>query len=93
MTVPPLFGWEEIATVLVLLVALGVAFLVVATTRAGAAERSEWQAWLDARSSRGQDPPTVPRDWRRRGLAPVGRQETDAVPNPGAARRRRDPDG
>ena len=56
MTVPPLFGWEGIATVLVLLVVLGVAFLVAAMSRAGAGERSEWQAWLDARSSRREDP-------------------------------------
>ena len=50
MTVPPLFGWQEIAVLLVLLAVLGVAFLAVATLRAGSAERSEWQAWLDARS-------------------------------------------
>jgi hypothetical protein len=62
MTVPPLFGWEAIATVLVLLVAVAVAFLVVGALRMGATERSEWQAWLDARSSRPQDPATDPHD-------------------------------
>ena len=62
MTVPPLFGWEDIATVLVLLVAAAVAFLVIATARAGADERSEWQAWLDARSRMRQDPATGPHD-------------------------------
>jgi hypothetical protein len=50
LTVPPLFGWQEIAVVLVLLVVLGCVFLVVATTRSGSVERSEWQAWLAARS-------------------------------------------
>jgi hypothetical protein len=60
MTVPPLFGWQEIAIVLVLLVALGVVFLVVATTRAGTGERSEWQAYLEGRSATGRDPATAP---------------------------------
>ncbi len=62
MTVPPLFGWELIATVLVLLIVVAVAFVVIATTRVGTDERSEWQAWLDARSSRRQGPPTTPED-------------------------------
>jgi hypothetical protein len=56
MTVPPLFGWQEIAVVLVLLGALGVAFLVLATARAGTGERSEWQAYLAGRSSSGREP-------------------------------------
>ncbi len=76
MTVPPLFGWEAIATVLVLVVAAAVTFLVVATTRAGAEERSEWQAWLDARSMRHQDPVTDPSDRsdRRSSRSGVGRR-------------------
>jgi hypothetical protein len=51
MTVPPVFGWEDIATVLVVVLVLAaVAFLALAAGRARTA-RSDWQAWLDARSS------------------------------------------
>src|SRR3954451_13351600 len=46
LTVPPLFGWEAILTGLLLLIAVAVAFLVVAAARAGTSGRSEWQAWL-----------------------------------------------
>jgi hypothetical protein len=60
LTVPPWFGWEGIATVVVLVVAVAVVFLVVAVTRAGAEQRSEWQAWLDARSSGRRDPALGP---------------------------------
>ncbi|WP_139228825.1 hypothetical protein [Blastococcus tunisiensis] len=56
LTVPPLSGWQGIAVVLGLLVVLGITFLVVAAARSGSTERSEWQAWLDARSTRGQAP-------------------------------------
>lgn len=62
MTVPFLFGWEGIAILVVLLAVLGVAFLVAATTRAGAGERSEWQAYLEGRSSRGRDSAPAPQD-------------------------------
>jgi hypothetical protein len=58
MTVPPLFGWGEILTVLVLLLVLVVAFLVVTAAAPASSRRSEWAAWLDGRSSRGQDPTT-----------------------------------
>ena len=52
MTVPPLFGWEVVATVLVVLVLLAVAFVVVGAVSTGRSDRSEWQAWLAARSGR-----------------------------------------
>jgi hypothetical protein len=52
MTVPPLFGWEVIFTVLVLLVALAVAFFLASATGTGQDDRSDWQDYLDARSSR-----------------------------------------
>jgi hypothetical protein len=60
MTVPLLLGWESILTVVVIVVALAVVYLVIMT--AGVAEdgRSEWQAFLDARSSRHQDPAPDP---------------------------------
>jgi hypothetical protein len=62
MTVSPLFGWEDILTVLAVLVVAAVAFLALGAGGAGADERSEWQAWLDARSGRRRDAATDPRD-------------------------------
>ncbi|MGY1792414.1 hypothetical protein ACI796_00370 [Geodermatophilus sp. SYSU D00525] len=56
MTVPPLFGWEYIVGGLLLLVAVVVVLAVVGAARAGAGGRSEWQAWLDARSARSAGP-------------------------------------
>jgi len=50
MTVPPLFGWEVILTVLVVVAVVAVAFVAFGAMRAGRSDRSEWQAWLDARS-------------------------------------------
>ena len=55
MTVPPLFGWESIATVVVVVVVVAVAAVVMLHTGRDAGERSEWQAWLDARPSRRYD--------------------------------------
>jgi hypothetical protein len=52
MTVPPLFGWQVIGAALVLVVVLAaVVFLYLMSGRAPSG-RSEWQAFLDARSSR-----------------------------------------
>jgi cytoskeletal protein RodZ len=51
LTVPPLFGWEALLVLLAVLVAVGVLVAVVGTARAGATGRSEWQAYLAARSS------------------------------------------
>ena len=56
MTVPPLFGWEDIATVLTVVVVHAVAFVVVRSTWADRTERAEWQAWLDARPNRERAP-------------------------------------
>ncbi len=53
MTVSVLFGWGSILTGLVLLVALAVIFLLVLS--AGRGGRTEWQAFLDARSHGGPD--------------------------------------
>ena len=52
MTVPPLFGWGEILTVLVLVIAAAVAFLLVAAVLAAFTGQSEWQAFLAGRSRR-----------------------------------------
>ena len=61
MTVSFLFGWQHILVGLVLLVALAVLFFLVLA--AGRGNREEWQAALEARSSRyPSDPPEPPRD-------------------------------
>ncbi|MGY1679270.1 hypothetical protein [Geodermatophilus sp. SYSU D01176] len=72
MTVPPLSGWEDLLTVLLLLIALTVASLVVAASTAHVRGRSEWQAELDARSSRRRDAATGPPDAHHRSVEPVG---------------------
>jgi uncharacterized membrane protein YkvI len=56
MTVPPLFGWEFIVVVLLVLVVLAVAFVVLAAAGRNVSERAELQAWLDARSQGGREP-------------------------------------
>lgn len=82
MTVPPLFGWENIALVLLVLVALAVAFFVLLASGTGSLRRSEWQAWLADRSSGTADPAGEP--WHppaeaaRDGAAP-GRPDVRAV--------------
>ena len=61
MTVPPLFGWWEILVLLMIVVAVAaVAFMFLGTGPA-ASGRSEWQAFLDGRSSR-PEPETSPYD-------------------------------
>jgi hypothetical protein len=62
MTVPPLFGWEGIITVVAIVVAVGVFYLLVLACRTSSDSRSEWQAFLDARSSRHEGPATDPGD-------------------------------
>ena len=51
MTVPFLFGWEVVLVGLVLVVVVAVAFIAFGALRAGRGDRTEWQAWLEARSS------------------------------------------
>jgi hypothetical protein len=70
MTVPPLFGWEVILTVVALLVAVAVVFLLVLAAGLADNDRSDWQAYLEARSSRSTDPATGPAD-RSAGVAPA----------------------
>jgi hypothetical protein len=52
MTVPPTFGWEDIATVLLVVSIVAVAFLLIGAAAASLSGRSEWQGYLGARSSR-----------------------------------------
>jgi hypothetical protein len=52
MTVPPTFGWEDIASVLLLMSVVALAFLVIGATVASLSARSEWQGYLGARSTR-----------------------------------------
>jgi hypothetical protein len=62
LTVPPTFGWQEILTVLVLVIVVAVAFLVIGVVSASVNGRREWQAWLDARPSRHSHPASPPDD-------------------------------
>ena len=52
MTVPPTFGWEDIASVLALLSAVALVFLLLGAAVAAFGGRSEWQGYLGARSHR-----------------------------------------
>ena len=52
MTVPPTFGWEDIASVLALVSVVALVFLLLAAAVASSSGRSEWQGYLGARSSR-----------------------------------------
>jgi hypothetical protein len=56
MTVPPLFGWENILVVLLLLIVLVVAFFVITAAGPASNEQEDWQQFLDARSRRSPDP-------------------------------------
>jgi hypothetical protein len=56
MTVPPLFGWQNILTVLTVLLVVAVVFFLASATGRSVDGRSEWQAALAARS-RGRRPP------------------------------------
>ena len=60
MTVPPTFGWEDIATVLVLLSVVALIFLVIGAAAASFTGRSEWQGYLGERSSRRRVVPGAP---------------------------------
>ena len=62
LTVPPLFGWEHIVVVLALAALVAAAWLVIAAARGPVNGRSEWDAWLDARSSRRSYPAPAPQD-------------------------------
>ena len=63
MTVPPLFGWENILVLLLLLVVLVVTFFVLTAAGPADSERQEWQRFLDARSRRAGAPtPAGPAD-------------------------------
>jgi hypothetical protein len=56
MTVPPLFGWENILVVLLVLVAIAVAFFIITAAGPAASERQDWQRFLESRSGRSADP-------------------------------------
>jgi hypothetical protein len=55
MTVPPLFGWEQLMVPVAVVVVLAVVALLLLATSRASSERSEWQAWLDGRSARRRD--------------------------------------
>lgn len=52
LTVPPTFGWENIATVLLVVSIVAVVFFVIGAAAASLNGRSEWQEYLGARSGR-----------------------------------------
>lgn len=52
MTVPPTFGWEDIAHVLVVVSVVALVFLVLGAVAATLSGRSEWQGYLGSRSPR-----------------------------------------
>lgn len=74
MTVPPLFGWGDILAVLALVVLVAVAFFAFSAAGTDARGRSEWEASLEARSTRRRYPGTDPDDRFdvRSGDAPTG---------------------
>jgi hypothetical protein len=76
MTVPPLFGWEVILTVVALVVAVAVVFLLVLAAGPADTDRSEWQAWLDARSGRSPDLGDGSAEGARPGADTPGRERT-----------------
>ena len=51
MTVPFLFGWEALATLVVVVAVVAVAVVVLLQAGKDDGGRSEWQAWLDGRSA------------------------------------------
>jgi hypothetical protein len=73
MTVPPLFGWEDILTVLAVLIALAVVFFLASAAGRSADSRSEWQAGLQARSREHRHPDDGSVD------GPVERLRTDPL--------------
>jgi hypothetical protein len=79
MTVPPLFGWQVIGTGLVLLVVLAIVVFLYLMTGRAASGRSEWQAFLEGRSSR-LDPAAEPADLAVAG--PAERGTTSDVSRP-----------
>jgi hypothetical protein len=81
MTVPPLFGWQEIITALLLVIAAAVAFLVIAAVGAAASGRSEWRAWLDGRSRTGE----IATDPARGTGEPPSRRDATRSPGPGGS--------
>ena len=50
MTVPFLFGWEQIVTALLLVIGVAVLFFLIAAAGRNESERAEFQASLQARS-------------------------------------------
>ncbi|WP_347056973.1 hypothetical protein ABC795_09720 [Blastococcus sp. HT6-30] len=59
MTVPPLFDWHVLASVVILVALVAVATLFTLSARQGASGRAEWQQWLAARSRVPHDPDEV----------------------------------
>jgi hypothetical protein len=52
MTVPPWYGWEALLVPLAVVLVVAAVALLLGSSRAGAERRTEWEAWLGARSRR-----------------------------------------
>jgi hypothetical protein len=78
MTVPPLFGWEDILTVLAVLIALAVLFFLASAAGRSVDSRSEWRAGLDARSRERRLPGDGPDDGPADGPAELLRADPPA---------------
>ena len=61
MTVPVWYGWEGILVLLLLAVLAAVAFFLITAAGSARGQRSDWQAFLAARSNAPQDEETDPR--------------------------------
>lgn len=64
MTVPPLFGWQEILLLLLVLIVVAVTFFVITAAGPATSEQRDWQQFLEGRS-RGSvtDVAADPDDW------------------------------
>ena len=60
MTVPLLFGWQEILLLLLVLIVVAVAYFVVTAAGPATSEREDWQRFLEGRS---RVPATDLDDW------------------------------
>ena len=60
MTVPMLAGWENLMTVVVVVLVCAVLFVVALAAGSAVTGRGEWQAWLESRSGRRPPAPRSP---------------------------------
>jgi hypothetical protein len=82
MTVSFLFGWQGLVTLLVLVIAVGLVFLLISAVRTTRDTQAEWQEYLGARSrTAGRDPERADAPMARGGEPASGRAPA-APPGP-----------